>query len=910
MQIFIDFFDFKGLIPHGYCLSWSPFLLWLHVVSDLLITLSYYFIPLILIYFLRQRKDQPYPWLIGMFALFIIACGTTHLLSIATIWIPLYWLDGYIKAFTALISVATALALLKIIPLALKLASPAQLQAEIERAKLAEEAHQEALDRLHKIASRVPGVVYQFRRSADGYFSFPYSSHGIYDLFKVTSREVQDDATAIFNRIHPDDYAHFMASIDESAQKLTPWSYDFRVQFDGSERWLNGSSIPQCNEDGSILWHGFITDITERRENEQQLLILSTAVEKNPASIMITDAETNLLYINHRFTEITGYSSEDVIGKKSRILQSDLNSAEVYQQLWSALKQGDVWQGELINTRKNGECYWEEVHISPVHNAEGVITHYIGIKLDINERKHTEKQLLEAKQQADLANQTKSEFLANMSHEIRTPMNGIIGLTRLVLDTPLSEEQHDYLTKVLTSSRLLLNIINDILDFSKIEAGHLSIEQIQFNLNELLESINSLFHAHAAEKGLVFKIDRDTTIPSYLLGDSLRIQQVLNNLISNAIKFTAHGSVILTIRTLNRNADTIELTFSVQDTGMGMSDDYQKQLFQPFVQADSSITRRFGGTGLGLTISQKLLQLMGSHFQVSSVLDKGSIFSFTLLFTIVNAQQDKINPQPVNEPNLESLLGIHLLVAEDNPVNQMVIKGLLKRLSINVDIANDGYEVIRLLAQNSYDGILMDMHMPNMGGVEATEHIRRQERFSALPIIALSAGVTKEERDKCRQCGMNDFVAKPVDFEELVSTLCRQIGTFQYTENNNNPPYLAPPLLFEEYPSLQQKTLLQIQKDLGNEFPRFLTMFIEHSQRLLAAVHESLANDDLEQAKIALHSFKGMCGTMGGTRLFHLCKEGEKMAGSGELKNQPQLIAQIETELLALNKIIKQTIAA
>jgi len=417
---------------------------------------------------------------------------------------------------------------------------------------------------------------------------------------------------------------------------------------------------------------------------------------------------------------------------------------------------------------------WVSVWCYNTYDEEGNPAQQVGMTQDITKRKQVEAELIATKELAEAANQAKSDFLANMSHEIRTPMNGIIGLTQLALDTPLSEQQRSYLSNVFTSARLLLGIINDILDFSKIEAGQLTIEHIEFNLTGLLESINSLFYASATEKGLIFSIDIDTDTPRQLLGDALRIQQVLTNLLSNAIKFTEQGSVILTVSSFSHEQDKVRLAFSVKDTGMGMSEDYLAHLFKPFIQADSSIARRFGGTGLGLSISQKLLQLMDSDLQVSSVLGNGTTFSFELLLPIVISK-----PLTTSDTDLlalndsrQLLAGIRLLIAEDNPINQMVIRGMLKRIDISVDIANNGREALQLLEQNSYDGVLMDIQMPVMSGMEATKAIRGQQCFRDLPIIALTAGVTQEERDKCKQLGMNDFVAKPVDFDALVAVLC------------------------------------------------------------------------------------------------------------------------------------------
>jgi diguanylate cyclase (GGDEF)-like protein/PAS domain S-box-containing protein len=393
MQLLIDFFDMNNLMPHGYCLSWSPLLLWLHVASDVLITLSYYSIPLSLLYFVRQRKDLPYPWLITMFAVFIVACGTTHILSVVTIWFPVYWLEGVIKAFTALISVATALAMLWVIPLALKLPSPAQLQAEIEQKKLADSARQEALERLQKIAGRLPGMVYQFRLFADGSATIPYCSDGIRDIFRLTPEQACADSRLLFTLIHSDDYDHVVHSMQQSADNLTTWLCEFRVSFAGGvEHWLLANALPQREQDGSTLWHGFISDITERKSAETELRIAAAAFDSQEGMV-ITDTDSVILRVNAAFTAITGYSSDEAVGRKMSLLKSGHHDDAFYEAMWDSIVTTGAWQGEIWDRRKNGEVYPNWLAITAVKGDDGKVSHYVGTHVDITERKATEEHI-------------------------------------------------------------------------------------------------------------------------------------------------------------------------------------------------------------------------------------------------------------------------------------------------------------------------------------------------------------------------------------------------------------------------------------------------------------------------------------------------------------------------------------
>ena len=317
MQTLIDLFSVKGFIPHGYCLAWSPLLLWLHVVSDLLITSAYYSIPLILVYFTHKRKDLPFSWLVLMFAGFIVACGTTHLLSAITIWLPLYWLDGIVKGLTALISVATALLTVKIIPRALSLPSSTQLQAEIREKEQAEAAHQEAADRLAKIADQLPGVVFQFCLHADGHTSLPYASDRLRDLYRINPADVKDDAAQVFTVVHPEDLEAHLASIYTSAREQSPWRNEYRLKFaDGSERWLFGNALPQREADGSVLWHGFVSDISEQkrveselRDNEQKFRQL---LQQVPLPLSIVNNSGEITYLNTRFEQLFGYNLKEI----------------------------------------------------------------------------------------------------------------------------------------------------------------------------------------------------------------------------------------------------------------------------------------------------------------------------------------------------------------------------------------------------------------------------------------------------------------------------------------------------------------------------------------------------------------------------------------------------------------------
>lgn len=530
-------------------------------------------------------------------------------------------------------------------------------------------------------------------------------------------------------------------------------------------------------------------DITERKHLDDQLhsseQILRGLYELSPLGIALVNMSGMFINFNESFREITGYSSQELLDLDYWKLTPKKYEALEAEQLKSLLETGRYGPYEKEYIHKDGHLVPLLLNGMLVKGADG--NDYIwSIVEDITERRHSEQAMHQAKEFAESMAKSKSEFLANMSHEIRTPMNAIIGLSHLALDKQVSNEVRDYLEMIHASSESLLGILNDILDFSKMESGKLAIDHIPFNIAHIRDTVFNLFSTSAKQKHLNFQIDVDPDIPENLIGDPLRIQQVLSNLIGNAIKFTEQGEVRLQIKRLKCDKLEVQIRFIVSDTGVGMRQESLANLFQPFSQADSSVIRRFGGTGLGLAISHGLLRLMDSEFHVESEFGKGTRFSFDMNLGLASAeslQETKRGNDDRQSGTLREALrekgrklnGSRVLVAEDNFINQQVVKEFLKLSGIHVDIANNGAEAIKLVENNDYDAVLMDVHMPEMGGVEATEFIRKQPEYATLPIIALTAGVTEQEKANCLACGMNDFIAKPIQPEKLIETLAHWI---------------------------------------------------------------------------------------------------------------------------------------
>jgi two-component system sensor histidine kinase/response regulator len=530
-------------------------------------------------------------------------------------------------------------------------------------------------------------------------------------------------------------------------------------------------------------------DITARRKAEEALRKLSLAVEQSPNSIVITDLDAHIEYVNARFCEITGYSAEEAYGQNPRILRSGSTSSAEYAAMWDKLVHGQSWVGEFVNKRKDGTEYIEWAQISPVRQADGSITHYVATKEDITAKKRQEKELEgyrdhleelvrrrtkeleQARSAAELANQAKSTFLANMSHEIRTPMNAILGFTHL-LQTDLSDaRQLDKINKINMSAKHLLGIINDILDLSKIEADRLTLEQTTFSVGGALDHVRSMMSERISSKELDFIQDLDPRVDELsVIGDPLRLGQILVNYLSNAVKFTERGSITLRTRLLAEQQDQVLLRFEVEDTGIGISRESQDRLFEAFEQAEASTTRKYGGTGLGLAISNRLARMMGGETGVESEPGVGSKFWFTVRLRRGGALLDEFE-RPRDRHDIRA--GARVLLVEDNEINQEVAKGLLEEAGVAVELAGNGHEALDKVAAQRFDLILMDMHMPVMDGLEATRRLRASAQGRDVPILAMTANAFAEDRQRCLDAGMNDHLAKPVDPSRLFAVLAR-----------------------------------------------------------------------------------------------------------------------------------------
>ncbi len=496
---------------------------------------------------------------------------------------------------------------------------------------------------------------------------------------------------------------------------------------------------------------------------------------------------------NSGASHIFGYTEKEVIGKSiTMLIPPDRLHEE--GEILSRIRRGEqVDHFETIRLRKDGRPIHISATISPILDSAGRVAGASKIARDITRAKQAEDAMLAAKHEAELANQAKSGFLANMSHEIRTPMNAIIGLTQLVVDSGLPPTQDNQLRKAVASARALLALLNDILDYSKYESGQVQMESIPMRAADIVQQSLDLFAARISEKSLAVTVDIAPDVPDTVLGDPLRLSQVLNNLLGNAIKFTERGGVHIGISQV-AHAETARpgtiLRFCVNDTGIGLSTEQSTRLFKAFVQADSSVTRRYGGTGLGLAICEKLVTQMGGAISVSSQPGHGAAFAFTIQVEEAACQLPTLTVPPPS-PSSCRFDGTRALLAEDQPINQEIATTMLDRMGVTVTLANDGAEAVEKARTQAFDIIFLDLHMPVLDGLETARQLRDMLGPDCPPLVAMSAAVFPEDRHRSAQAGMADFIAKPVEIAELEACLRRML-TQDAPPSASLPPDISP----------------------------------------------------------------------------------------------------------------------
>jgi two-component system, sensor histidine kinase len=489
--------------------------------------------------------------------------------------------------------------------------------------------------------------------------------------------------------------------------------------------------------------------------------------------VSITDEAGIIIYVNDKFCEISGYMCDELIGKDHILINPDFHSREFMKGLWSSIAAGTVYQNDIKNTAKDGSYFWTATAVFPFFDESGKPYKYLTISYNITQKKIQEQQLIEVKVLAEKLSKSKDIFLTNVSHEIRTPLNAITGLGKLLSKTDLNLQQKQYLNGIESASENLLSIVNDLLDFSKIEAGKITLENIGFNLEIIAkQAINILTHK-AEEKGLDINCSVDERIAPVLIGDPFRINQVFMNMLGNAIKFTEKGHVNLKATLVETVNNSQKILVEIEDTGVGINEEYLRGIFDKFTQEDATVVRKFGGTGLGMSITKELMELMGGSISVKSEKNSGTTIYLEFNFKIGTARVLEKKRTITN--NTSNIGGKRILLVEDNNLNRLLANTILTGYGAEIVEAVNGLEAVELMRKENFDIILMDVQMPVMDGIQATQIIRN-EITKTVPIIALTANAIKGKLDQFIDIGMDDFIFKPYDELKLVNPISKWLS--------------------------------------------------------------------------------------------------------------------------------------
>jgi PAS domain S-box-containing protein len=670
------------------------------------------------------------------------------------------------------------------------------------------------------------------------------------------------------------------------------------------------------NEDGRYLARAwFFRDITERKRAVQALQSSEEKFRQLAENIrevfwvMPPDAN-EMLYVSPAYEQIWGRSCASLyqvpMSWSEAIHPDDADRAHL---TFAKQLNGEAVDSEYRIQTPDGNEKWIRDRAFPIRDNDGKLTRIVGIAEDITERKRYEHELIRAQEGAEAANRAKSRFLANMSHEIRTPMNGVIGMNQLLLETDLTAEQRKYVQVAQTSGRTLLALIDNILDLSKIEAGKITLEKRSFDLRQTITDVLLPVQPELSIKELQIESFVSPDLPSLLKGDSLRLRQILANLTANAVKFTERGGIALDVELVCKSNGMVTVRFAVTDTGIGMRPDQMESLFAPFVQADASTTRKYGGTGLGLTISKQLVELMGGKIGVNSREGHGSTFWFTAVFEDITVDErasagngnDGLQAESCLRTSIENEKQV--LVAEDNPTNQLVVLAQLDKLGYKADAVINGAEAVKAVERGGYDLVLMDCEMPVMDGYKATRRIRESLQ-SKIPIVALTADVTSSARERCLSAGMNGYLTKPLELPVLATMLKRWMPV---AWAHALPEPLVLPARdpigcsFDEEPLLQR---LMGDRQLASAVVRG---FLDDFPHQLGKLRRLLSERDFSAVRLYAHSLKGAAATVGAECLRSVASTIEQAGSAEDLNLCSELVTQAAVEFDQFKTIVQET---
>ena len=676
-----------------------------------------------------------------------------------------------------------------------------------------------------------------------------------------------------------------------------------------------------------------LSSLISIRQSRESEAFLREIIDTIPMSLFIKDTSSRITLMNRACEEQWGMSFSDLRGTdagqffppdqmalflaKDREVFANRHLADFEEVVWNAA----LKENRIVHTYKK-----------PVFDEAGNPLYLIGVSIDITERKTAERELRElnehleerveqrtreltqAKQLAESANRIKSEFLANMSHEIRTPMNSILGMAHLALSVRADRRNQDYLKKIQASGEHLLGIIDDILDFSKMGAGRLKIDTVDFDLSRVLESVSNLVAGKAAAKGLELVFDIDANLCVNLRGDPLRLVQVLVNYADNAIKFTEKGGIIIRAKKIEENEASCLVRFEVQDTGIGINDAEQAKLFQPFQQLDASSTRRYGGTGLGLAISKQLVGMMHGEVGVESAPGQGSVFWFSVRLdkTWWSCRAENRNGTDVPPAMLASISGAHILLVENNLFNQQVATEFIQNASATVCVAQNGKEAIDLLTGDHFDCVLMDIQMPVMDGFETARLIRANPALAGIPVIAMTASASGEDRERCLAAGMNDFIGKPFKPYTFYAVIAGCLaGRVQQAPVSGAPAASAAKATrVDDHGIIDLAVLAELVGGNRLKMREFALKFLASARQDMAEVEAALEREDLAALDALGHHIKSPARMAGAIGFANLCEALQKYSKDGASMEQIRgIVSQMRPLLDRINERVDKDLA-
>lgn len=651
---------------------------------------------------------------------------------------------------------------------------------DIRQRKAMEQSLQRSEEQHRTLISNIPGVT--FRRAPHALWQPLFLSAPVEALTGWPAQVLLDGTQRMDQLLLDEDVLGLHRAVGYALETGDAYAHEYRLRHrDGSIRWVSESGRGVYDAAGQLCWiDGVLIDNTEAKARNAEFEGTVAAINRAEA-VVEYDMSGHVLRANQNFLELLGYRLDEVLGQHFSMFALDTPEVHVHNaQTWANLQRGEYVSQECQGRTKHGRVLWVQTTFSPILDASGAPLRVMQLVKDITASRTLAQELLNAKEKAEAAAAARSTFLANMSHEIRTPMNAIIGFSEALLDTPLRPTQYRHVETVYQSARSMLRLLNDILDTAKLDKGAVQIEERDFSVSDVCNLVVSAQRLHAEKKGLQLLLDLNHRVPRYLRGDALRIQQILTNLMGNAVKFTERGHVQLRV-----NYEQCRLHLTIQDTGIGIAQDKLERIFDPFAQADASTTRRFGGTGLGTTISRQLVQLMGGAISVSSREGEGTQFHVQLPLPIGQAPIDEAVASAVQLPPLR------ILAADDVPQNLELLQVVMQRHGHQVVSASDGLQALQLRQTQAFDIILMDLQMPHMDGLQAAMAIRAWEvehQQPRIPIIALSASVLEQDRRASDAAGMDGFAAKPLEQHKLLQEMTRVLQGRTASESGKHQP--------------------------------------------------------------------------------------------------------------------------